>query len=183
MPICLLNDSYPWLASRSGFSLLPNALTRNGCPTITISPKDGFQARAMGKFYSIWQGYPRRNQAEAASEWEFLLRMQLSQTPGHVLFLENHLQFLPPPKNGRNWIGTIHLPRKCWKPSDVDLLRRFRAITVLCEYMADQFSDVVDAAQIMVLPYGVDASFFTPPAVEDDKSIQTLIFVGAWLRN
>jgi glycosyltransferase involved in cell wall biosynthesis len=183
MRIQLLDSRYPWLSRHGGFAELPGALRLNGCEAAVTAPREGRFARIAGNLYSTWRRYPPRDQAAAASECEFLLRMRWNQNAGHILFLENHLQFLGPPRNGQTWIGTIHIPRKCWTSAALDRLRRFPAITVLCDYMADQFSDIFDATQVAVLPYGVDASFFRPPVVGGNSSPQTLIYVGAWLRN
>jgi glycosyltransferase involved in cell wall biosynthesis len=183
MSICLLNYSYAWLARRSGFAMLPEALRRNGCDAVVVGPRKGLPARALGKLYSMWKGHPARNQASTASEWEFLLRMRLSHSPGHVLFLEEHLQYLDLSAVKQNWIGTIHMPRRWWKASDLELLRQLEKVTVLCDYMVDQFSDIFDPAQMRVLPYGVDAAFFQPAAGVENSKSQNLLFVGACYRN
>jgi glycosyltransferase involved in cell wall biosynthesis len=183
MSICLLNDSIAWLASRAGFALLPEALRLNGCSANVVSPRSGLLPRAIGKLYSTSRGYRGRNQASAASELEFLLQTRLTHRPGHVLFLEEHLQYLGSTAANRNWIGTIHLPRRCWKAPDLELLRRLEKITVLCDYMGDQFSDIFDREQIGILPHGVDATFFRPNGGSEDSRSQSLLFVGAFLRN
>ena len=183
MPIQLLDSHFPWLARHGGFARLPAALRLNGCEVNVIAPQKGLISRAVGKIYSTWKGCPARNQAAAAAECKLLWKMRLSRSPGHVLFLEDHLPYLTPPSDEQNWMGTIHLPRRSWNPANLERLRRVRAITVLCAYMADQFADLVDAVQIKVVPYGVDASFFTPAAVVEGSGPQRLIFVGAWLRN
>jgi glycosyltransferase involved in cell wall biosynthesis len=183
MPIQLLDSHYPWLARRGGFSQLPAALRLNGCEADVITQRKGFLPRAAGKLYSTWKGHSHRNQRAAASECEFLFRMRLRHSSGHVLFLEDHLPYLEPPTSREHWIGTIHLPRKSWTSLNPDRLRRIPAITVLCDYMADQFSDIVDTDQIKVIHYGVDANFFRPPAVMGESQTKRLVFVGAWLRN
>lgn len=183
MHIHLLDSHFPWLARHGGFALLQSALRANGCSTTVTAPRASLAARAAGKLYSRWRGYPPRNQSSAFSECEFLLKLHFSKNAGHVLFLEEHLEFLAPLAPAGRWIATIHLPRRCWKPSALDLLRRFPAMTVLCEYMREQFSDLIDPARLSVLPYGVDASFFRPDAGVEKSDPPTLLFVGAWLRN
>ncbi len=183
MPIHLLVDHYPWLAKHAGFSLLPKALELNGCSNTVTRPRSGLLARAIGKSYSTWKRFPPRDQAAAASEAEFLLRMRLSQNPGHILFLESHLQYLSSPSKSTRWIGTIHLPRRCWKSSDLELLRALPGVFVLCDYMREQFDDIFDCSQVKVLPQGVDALFFKPGDQTPESRPHRLLFVGAWLRN
>jgi glycosyltransferase involved in cell wall biosynthesis len=183
MPIHLLDNAYPWLASHSGFSLLPRSLQFNGCRNIVIQPRNNFVARAIGKSYSTWKRHSPRNQFVAAAECNFLLSLRLRGGPGHVLFLEEHLRYLPPASERMRWIGMIHLPRRCWDPSDLDLLRALPGVLVLCDSMRDQFDDIIDRSMIKVLPYGVDTSFFKPANKEHNAAPQRLLYVGAWLRN
>jgi len=155
----------------------------NGCDGIVTKGGRGFLSRAAGKVYSAWKGHPPRDQAAAAAEWKFISRLRFSDSAGHVLFLENHLRFLPPPSGKMRWIGTIHLPRRCWNEEDLALLRAMPGVLVLCDSMREQFSDVLDSTQIWVVPYGVDTSFFKPGHAGVDSPRQTLLYVGAWLRN
>jgi glycosyltransferase involved in cell wall biosynthesis len=183
MSLYLLNHTFAWWGKHSGFEPLAEGLRSSGCPNTVIRPRSGFAARAIGKSYSIWRRYPHRNQAMAAAECEFLLSMRFSQGSGHVLFLEDHLRFLPPPSKSLRWTGTIHLPRKCWQESDIERLRALPGVSVLCDHMCDEFSDIFDRSQMKVLPYGVDTSFFTPESTTNEARTKRLLFVGAWLRN
>jgi len=183
MPFYLLDHTFDWWGKHAGFGLLGENLRLNGCPNTVIRPRSGLAARAIGKSYSAWRRHPHRDQAVAASECEFLLRMRLNQSPGHVLFLEDHLQFLPPPSQSMRWIGTIHLPRKCWKNSDLERLRSLPGVLVLCDRMCDEFGDIFGNSQIKVLTQGVDTHFFKPASAADEPRRHKFIFVGAWLRN
>jgi glycosyltransferase involved in cell wall biosynthesis len=183
MSIYLLSHTYDWWGKHSGFESLSDGLRLNGCPNTVIRPRKGLLARAIGKSYSTLRHHPRRSQAMAAAEFQFLLSLRISQRPGHVLFLEDHLQFLPPPSEAMRWTGTIHLPRKCWKDSDLECLRSLPGVSVLCEHMCDEFSDIFDRSQIKVLHYGVDTAFFKPGSATIESRKAKLLFVGAWLRN
>jgi glycosyltransferase involved in cell wall biosynthesis len=183
MSICLLDNAYAWFGKHAGWALLPENLALNGCPNTVIKPRSGLAARAVGKSYSIWNRHASRDQALAASELELLLRMRLSQSPGHVLVLEDHLKYLPVPSNAAPWVGTIHQPRRCWKPADLELLRALPNIFVLCDYMCDQFGDIFQRSQMMVLPHGVDTSFYKPMSTAEEQRPRKLVYVGAWLRN
>lgn len=183
MSFCLLDHTYAWWGKRAGFALLGRNLGLNGFPSTVIRPRSGYVARAIGKSYSTWKGFPSRDQAMAAAELEFLLRMALSRSPGHVLWLEDHLRFLPPPTNVTRWMGMIHLPRRCWKAADLEFLRALPGVTVLCDYMCDQFSNIFNRSQMTVLPYGVDTDFFCPGSATREPLPHKFIFVGKWLRN
>jgi glycosyltransferase involved in cell wall biosynthesis len=183
MPIQLLDDRFSWLAEHSGFSMLSGSLKANGCLNSVTRPREGNFARVAGKLYSMWRRFPPRDQTASASEFEFFSKMIFSRSAGHVLFLESHLQFLPAPSKNLRWIGTIHLPRKCWNLDGLERLRALPEVLVLCDSMREQFGDVLDASQLKVIPYGVDTSFFKPGPGYIEPPRQTLLYVGAWLRN
>src|SRR4051794_40221191 len=71
--------------SMSGF---PVVVVLNGLPSSIARPRKGLAVKAMGKAYSVLRGYRPRNQSDAFSECEFLLKMRLSQSPAQVPFLK-----------------------------------------------------------------------------------------------
>jgi hypothetical protein len=143
----------------------------------------GYWPGAIGKSYSIRRRFPPRNQVAAAAEFEFQLCTRLHRAAGHVLFFEEHLQFLHPSTEASRWIGTIHLPRRCWKASDLEPLSTLQNVIVLCNSMRDQFENVVGRSKIRVLPYGVAAEFFSPDLEASETKASTLLYVGVRLRN
>jgi glycosyltransferase involved in cell wall biosynthesis len=185
MALHLLDHSFSWWGKHAGFSPLSESLALNGCPTTVVRPRKGIAVRGIGKAYSSWKGLPGRDQRLAAAEVEFLFRMRLSRSKGHVLFLEDHLSLLQRPSFGSsdNWIGTIHLPRRSWKPAQLKLLASTRGIIVLCERMREEFSDLILPSRIRVVPHGVNTAFFYPDTSNKLSNTRRLLFVGAWLRN
>ena len=183
MSLLLLDHSFAWFGKHAGIGQLGQNLSLNGCPNKVIRPRRGILARIAGKAYSAWMRHPNRDQALAASECEFALRMRLARSPGHVLILEDHIRFLSPPSKHARWIGTMHLPRRCWKESDLEYLRALPEVIVLSENVRDEFSDIFNRSQIKVLPHGVDTDFFRPWAASREARPRKFIFVGAWLRN
>jgi glycosyltransferase involved in cell wall biosynthesis len=99
------------------------------------------------------------------------------------LFLDDHLKFLPRPSESLRWIGTIHLPRRCWKPTELQHLGALTGVFVLSDSMRDDFSDILSPSRVRVLPHGVDTNFFKPRAAIEQQKPQKFIYVGAWLRN
>jgi glycosyltransferase involved in cell wall biosynthesis len=183
MAIHLLDNTYAWFGKHAGWALFPESLRLNGCANRVVKPRQGVAIRAIGKAYSTWRGSPQRDQTMAASELEFLLRLRVKRSAGHVLFLDEHLRYLPVPSDAAKWVGTIHLPRRCWKAPDLELLRALPGILVLSESMRAEFGDIFGHAQIKVILHGVDTGFFRPGGVDIAPSSNRLVYVGAWLRN
>jgi hypothetical protein len=183
MRLQLLDHTYPWWGKHAGFRLLGPSLALQGCSATVTMPRNNIAARAIGKAFSAWNGFCRRDQKLAAAELEFLVKMRISGTKGHILYIEDHLPLLSRPGAAEKWVGTINLPRSAWKPEQLILLGSARSAIVLCDRQRQEFSDLIPESRIRVVHYGVDSSFFYPKSESRGDQLPRLIFVGAWLRN
>jgi glycosyltransferase involved in cell wall biosynthesis len=182
MRVYLLDQIFPWWGRMTGFGLLRPNLARYGCDAHTIRPRPQFVARLAGKIYSTCDGVKYANQRLAAAELEFLLRLKTSQSVGHVLFLEEHLQLLKKHRAPGQWVGTINQPLPFWTPEKLDLLRKAPSAIVLCDQHREDFSPYIPTEKIQVAHHGVETDFFKPLEGENSGP-QHLICVGHWLRN
>jgi glycosyltransferase involved in cell wall biosynthesis len=183
MKTSFLSNNIPWFGLHTGYEQLPLFLNTEGLETHVFSPKINLLERLTGKAYSIYQGWSPRNTYDAAAEFRFLLSSFVNQSFAyHILYLENHLQFLDQwEKTSKNILGTIHLPPSQWNSSMLENLRHLTSAIILYRRDLEFFESYVGKDKVHFIHYGVDINFFYPPTT--NTKTQRILFAGHYLRN
>ena len=178
-----LSNNIPWFGLHTGYERLPFFLNIEGLETHIFSPKINLLERLIGKTYSIYRGWSPRNTYDAAAELRFLLSSLAKQSfVYHILYLENHLQFLDQwGKTSKNILGTIHLPPSQWNLSMLKNLRHLSSVIILYQRDLEFFESYVGKDKIHFIHHGVDINFFYPPTTK--AKTKSILFAGHYLRN
>lgn len=183
MKITFLSNSIPWFGLYTGYERLPLVLNAAGLETQIFSSRINFLERLIGKAYSIYWGWTPRNTYDAAAEFRFLLASVLKTSFAyHILYLENHLQFLGQwKKSSKNILGTIHLPPSQWNSSMLENLKYLSSAIILYRRDLEFFESYVGKDKIYFIHYGVDTEFFYPLSTANNT--KRILFAGHYLRN
>lgn len=184
MKINFLSNKIPWFGNHTGYEQLPQFLQNFSTKTQIYLPRARLLERCLGKAYSIYRGWSKRNSYHAAAELKFFLSSQTKQSNiDHILYLENHLLFLD------NWakapvhlIGTIHLPPSQWKSSMLENLKRLSSAIVLYQRDLQFFENYIGQNRVKFIHHGVDIDFFYP-VQQQLTQIKSILFAGHYLRN
>lgn len=180
-PGCLiLTKRVPWYGAGSGYySMLPEALRGLNWRVDTVTPRSGFGARIVGKFFSLLNGQRARHQALAFAEWEFLRRFDRTEAPSLILALEDHLPLLALSRHAggmpKRLVGVIHYPPSLWTDEMLAVLGQLRSALILYRADIPFFERYVGRGRVAFVPHGVDVRQFTPAAVEESSSPRLLI--------
>lgn len=172
-------DKIGWFGSRSGYEMLPKFLPKK---SICVTTRNGIVFRTLGKFYSLFNSLPPRNQSVSFAELEFLMRTVFHrETVRHILYGEPHLQFIGKQGNlPTSWIVTLHLPPSQWSDMDRNMLKSINSAIVLYQRDIPFFEEFVGSGRVRFVHYGVDSDFFSPQSSPPEKRV---LFAGAYLRN
>lgn len=184
MKITFLSNNIPWFGSHTGYERIPLFLNATGLETQVFNPRINILERLIGKSYSIYWGWSSRNTYDAAAELRFSLANRTQQSLAyHILYMENHLQFLEQwEKAPKNIWGTIHLPPSQWHPQMLKNLGRLSSAIVLYQRDLEFFESYVGKNRVHFIHYGVDTKFFCPLSTKA-QPITRILFAGHYLRN
>lgn len=180
-PIFLFNKM-PRYGKHSGYEQLPSYVQAL-CPgTKTVIPQNSLTNRIIGKLYSLYRGWPGRNQPDAAAELALSMAWRTTtQSVAHILYAEYHLMYLEGwTKCPSNLIATIHEPPSRWQPSQIEQLRRLSSAIVLYQRDIQFFENLIGKGNVHYIAHGVDTEFFRPADTIDKHRI---LFAGVHLRN
>jgi glycosyltransferase involved in cell wall biosynthesis len=183
MKTTFLSNKIPWFGLYTGYERLPLILKATGLETQIFSSNGNILERLVGKTYSMYRGWSDRNSYDTAAELRFSLASRGKSLTYHILYLENHLQFLDQwDKAPKNIIGTIHLPPSQWNSSMLENLQHLSSAIILYQRDLEFFESYVGKGRIHFIHYGVDTDFFHPLSAESPKT-KRILFAGHYLRN
>lgn len=178
----LLSKKVPWFGEHTGYQQLPRYLQRLVPGVQVIMPRRRLGERVLGKAYSVYRGWSRRNQWDAAAEFRFASANGVLQPIRHILHLEEHVWYLDRwRKAPHDLVGTLHLPPDGWTEQELDYVSRLSSAIVLYRRDLPFFESLVGKGRVRFIPHGVDADFFLPAANPPEK--RDLLFTGHYLRN
>lgn len=178
----LLSKKIPWFGNHTGYQQLPRYLQRIEPATQVFAPRHRMRERFIGKAYSLYRGWSRRNQWDAAAEFRFARASAGDRTVRHILHLEEHFWFLDQwEKAPRDLIGTLHLPPDAWTEEELDCMGRLSSGIVLYRRDLAFFESIVGPGRVRFIPHGVDIEFFRPQAETPNQN--QVLFAGHYLRN
>jgi glycosyltransferase involved in cell wall biosynthesis len=177
-----LSNKIPWFGNHSGYQQLPRYMQKVTPLTKVIAANHCFRERVLGKAYSLYRGWPHRNQPDAAAELRFLRANGVPQPVKHVLHFEDHFMFFDKwDKAPRDFISTLHIPRDQWTPEELDGLKRLSSAIVLYRRDIEFYESYVGKDRVKYIPHGVDVEFFRPRS-QPAKPNQ-ILYSGHYLRN
>jgi glycosyltransferase involved in cell wall biosynthesis len=178
----LLSKKIPWFGQHTGYQQLPRYLQRIEPATRVFAPRHRMRERFIGKAYSLYRGWSRRNQWDAAAEFRFARAETERRVVRHILHLEEHSWFLDQwDKAPRNIIGTLHLPPDAWTEEELENVARLSSGIVLYRRDLAFFESLVGEGRVRFIPHGVDVEFFHPRPIP--PAPKHLLFAGHYLRN
>lgn len=180
----ILSSKIPWFGNYSGYEQLPLYLKKIYPQTRIIRKPYGLVPRLVGKLFSIYRGRAPGDTNQAAAElWLTLNRAIYPNAISHLLWLENHLQYLDCWQSApTNLIGTIHLPPNQWNAKMLSNLKTLNSALILYQRDLDFFEGYVGKNRIRFIHYGVDVDFFHP---DSQKTLEPkrILISGHYLRN
>lgn len=178
----LLSKKVPWFGEHTGYQQLPRYLQRIVPEAQVITPRRRLGERVLGKAYSVYRGWSRRNQWDAAAEFRFARANGVLEPVRHILHLEEHVWFLDRwQKAPRGIVGTLHLPPDGWTEQELDYVSRLSSGIVLYRRDLPFFESLVGKGRVRFIPHGVDTEFFLP--IDEPPEPRDLLFTGHYLRN
>jgi glycosyltransferase involved in cell wall biosynthesis len=178
----LLSKRIPWFGQHTGYQQLPRYLQRIEPSTLVFAPRHRMRERFIGKAYSLYRGWSRRNQWDAAAEFRFARAETSGRAVRHILHLEEHSWFLDRwDKAPRDVIGTLHLPPDAWTEEELENVARLSSGIVLYRRDLVFFESLVGEGRVRFIPHGVDVEFFRPARIQPEP--RDLLFAGHYLRN
>jgi len=178
----LLSKKVPWFGQHTGYQQLPRYLTKIEPHTRVFGPRHRTRERFIGKAYSVYRGWSRRNQWDAAAEFRFARATTPEYPVRHILHFEEHFWFLDRWKKAPpNLIGTLHLPPGGWTDEELECMSRLSSAIVLYRRDVAFFESLVGGGRVRFIPHGVDVEFFRPAATQPGP--RDLLFTGHYLRN
>jgi glycosyltransferase involved in cell wall biosynthesis len=178
----ILSKKIPWFGEHTGYQQLPRYLAKTEPSTRVFAPRHRMRERFIGKAYSVYRGWSRRNQWDAAAEFRFARENGAARPVRHILHFEEHVWFLDRwDKAPRDLIGTLHLPPDAWTDEELDYVSRLSSGIILYRRDLAFFESLVGPGRVRFIPHGVDVEFFRPAATRPEP--RDLLFTGHYLRN
>lgn len=177
-----LSNRIPWFGNHTGYQQLPRYMQKLSPEMKVIGSRNSFSDLMLGKAYSLYRGWPARNQFDAAAELRFLRANSVPEPVKHVLHFENHYLFFDQwTKAPAEIISTLHVPRAEWTHPELEALKHLSSAIVLYQRDIEFFESYVGKGRVKFVPHGVDVEFFRPrtPAPEPKR----LFYSGHYLRN
>lgn len=181
--VVFLAANVPWFGSHSGETAMLPHLARL-TKLKTIIPRESVPHRCIGKLYSMFHGWPPRNQYISFSELHAsMLYRNKNNCVLHLLRSEAHPDFLSLwDEVPGNIVSTIHLPVALWPEEYRRAVSRLTSVIVYFTSEMERIGSMMKRPNVKFVHDGVDTDYFTP-APSRPPSPPRILYGGVYLRN
>jgi glycosyltransferase involved in cell wall biosynthesis len=181
--VVFLAANVPWFGSHSGETAMLPHLSRL-TKLKAIIPRESLPRRCIGKLYSMFHGWPPRNQYISFSELHaWTLYRSSKNSILHLLRSEAHGEFLSRwDEAPRNIVGTIHLPVNLWPEDYRRAVARLNSSIVYFTSDLEKIGSMMRRPNVKFVYDGVDTDFFKPASSRLDAQPR-ILYGGVYLRN
>ena len=177
----LVADRLGGQCGRSGIHQLARFL-RDWRGVRVLDTPDTRPRRWVGKVWSLLRRGPIRNQSQSFTELETGWNLTTSSfATVHFLVGENHRPYLSLPANEHPVIATLHMPASEHR-APPPRTGRVHTLVLLTAHDLTFFSGAWGARRTVVIPHGVDTTFFHP-GNNAHSSTPSILVVGRFLRD
>ncbi|WP_438481980.1 glycosyltransferase [Oleiharenicola lentus] len=179
--VLLVADQLGGQCSYSGIHQLGRFLKDERAVRVIGTP-DTRARRIIGKLWSLLRRWPVRNQSLAYTELETGWALATSSLSAvHFLVGENHAPYLAESRGKQPVIATLHMPASTFN-TPPPKSGRVHTLVLLTARDRKFFAGAWGSQQIVVIPHGVDTTFFHPGNAVD-LTPPSILVVGRFLRD